>query len=416
MQPAGLLRPQPWMTASETEQVIAALTADGAEVRFVGGCVRDAILGIAVTDIDIAIHLPPDDVTRLLEGAGIKAVPTGLAHGTVTAVVGGAHFEITTLRRDVETYGRRAKVAFTDDWAADAARRDFTINAMFAAPDGTLYDPFGGLQDLHDGRVKFVGEPEQRIREDVLRLLRFFRFQAHYGREPPAQAALDACARLAPLLGDLSGERVAGEVLRLLAAPQPAEMFRLMGDLGIVANFLPQLTRFDRLAALVELSGAPSNPIVRLAALLDGGAVAANALADRLRLSNDERAQLTALSEPPADLDPSLKMDERRRLMYRLGAERYSDSAFLAWAEAGGHAPSKGDERTWRKLAQLPQMWSPPEFPLRGRDALALGMAPGPEVGRILAAVEAWWIDGDFAAGRTECLAELKSRGSTESA
>lgn len=415
MQPAGRLQAQKWMSAPETVRVIAALTAEGADVRFVGGCVRDAILGIPVTDIDLASHLPPDDVTRLLEAADIKAMPTGLAHGTVTAVIGEAHFEITTLRRDVETYGRRAKVAFTNDWAADAARRDFTINAMFASPDGTLYDPLGGMQDLHAGRVCFVGEPEQRIREDVLRLLRFFRFQAHYGRAAPAKDALDACARLAPLLPALSGERVAGEVFRLLAAPRPAEILRLMAELGVLGHVLPQLVRFERLEALMDLGGALASPILRLAALVEGGAPAADALADRLRLSREEREHLVALAAPSARLHPDLAMAQRRRHLYRLGAERYRDLALIAWAQAGGASSKKGEAGAWRDLADLAQSWPAPEFPLRGRDALALEVPPGPQVGRLLAAVEDWWLDGDFAAGRKECLAELERRVTSRS-
>jgi len=205
MQPtADRLAPQPWMTAPETRAVVAALTADGTEVRFVGGCVRDALLGRPVKDVDIATPDRPQRVMELLARAGIRAIPTGIEHGTVTAVVGRTPFEITTLRRDVETYGRRAKVAFTDDWTADAARRDFTINALSCTPDGRLYDPFGGLADLRAGRVRFVGDPEARIREDVLRLLRFFRFYAHYGAAPPDPAALAACRALAPLLPGLA--------------------------------------------------------------------------------------------------------------------------------------------------------------------------------------------------------------------
>ncbi len=403
------------MTAPETVRVLSALTAEGAEVRFVGGCVRDAVLGRPVTDVDIATHLPPEAVMRLLEANGVKAIPTGLAHGTVTAVVGDAHFEITTLRRDVETYGRRAKVAFTNDWAVDAARRDFTINAMFAAPDGTLYDQFGGLADLRAGRVRFVGEPEQRIREDVLRLLRFFRFQAHYGREPPQEAALDACARLAPSLPNLSGERIAGEMFRLLAAPEPAGMLRLMAERGILAHLLPQATAFDRLQALVALEGpeAGADPLRRLAALVVGGAPAAEAVADRLRLSNEERERLAALAEPAARLDPRMPTRERRRWLYRLGRARYRDLALIASAEAGTRG--RRDRRAWRGLIGLAEAWRAPAFPLRGRDAVALGVAAGPEVGSLLAELEKWWIAGDFAAGRAACLAELERRVATRS-
>src|SRR5215510_13136350 len=230
MQSSDRLDPQPWMIAAETVAVMAALSSAGGEARFVGGCVRDALLGRPVTDVDIATHEPPERVMNLLSRAGIKAVPTGIKHGTVTAVIGRKHFEITTLRRDVETYGRHARVEYTNDWAADAARRDFTMNALFCSLDGTIYDPFGGLADLREHRVRFVGDAEARIREDVLRLLRFFRFYAHYGAPPPDAAALAACRALAPLLPTLSGERVCGETLKLLLAPEPASVFATMRD------------------------------------------------------------------------------------------------------------------------------------------------------------------------------------------
>ncbi|HKO06151.1 MAG TPA: CCA tRNA nucleotidyltransferase, partial [Alphaproteobacteria bacterium] len=330
------LPPQPWMTAPATERVLAALGAKGAEVRFVGGCVRDAILGRPVKDIDIATHDPPEAVIALLEAAGIKVVPTGVAHGTVTAVVGPDHFEITTLRRDVETYGRRAKVAFTGDWAADAARRDLTINALFAAPDGTLYDPFGGLEDLRQGRIRFVGDARTRIREDVLRLLRFFRFFAHYGKPPPDAEALAACRELAPLLPTLSGERVAAETLKLLAAPEPASVVALMIEAGIVAHFLPEADGVAPLRALVTLEGLGpgTDALRRLAALLDPrqGSEGADALALRLRFSNAERERLVALAAPAEVPQPEMSEKVQRLLLYRLGAERFRDLALLAWA------------------------------------------------------------------------------------
>src|SRR6202043_3407136 len=220
-QPAERMVPQPWMGEAATRAVLRALGAEGGAARFVGGCVRDALLGRAIGDIDIATPLAPEEVMRRLEAAAIKAVPTGIAHGTVTAVVPPRHFEITTLRRDVETFGRHARVAFTDDLAADAARRDFTMNALFLDADGNLFDPMGGLPDLRAGRVRFVGNAETRIREDVLRLLRFYRFHAHYGSGEADTAARAACRDLAHLLPTLSGERVAAETLKLLAAPDP---------------------------------------------------------------------------------------------------------------------------------------------------------------------------------------------------
>ncbi len=414
MEPSGRLDPQPWMTAPETRAVIAALTADGAEVRFVGGCVRDAVIGRPVGDIDIATEDAPERVMTLLAKAGITVVPTGLQHGTVTAVAGKAHFEITTLRRDVETFGRRATVAFTNDWAGDAARRDLTINALSCAPDGRLFDPVGGLADLRARRVRFVGDAETRIREDVLRLLRFFRFYAYYGAPPPDPEALAAARRLAPLLPTLSGERVRNETLKLLVAPDPAAVLGLMRDQDVLGHFLPEGTNLARLAAMVTLEGAAPSHLVagadairRLAALLAGGAPAAAAVARRLRLSNAERDRLSALCGGPF---PTLDLDRaaRRRLLYELGRARYRDAALVAWAGAlaGAATTERRDGEDWLELLAVAAV-DPPVFPLRGRDALALGLPAGPQVGRLIDAVERWWIDGDFRADRAACLARL---------
>lgn len=408
---AGVLPPQPWMTAPATRRVIAALAAKGAEVRFVGGCVRDAILGRAVKDIDIATHDPPEVVTALLEAAGIRVIPTGIAHGTVTAVLGDDRFEITTLREDVETDGRRAKVAFTDDWAADAARRDFTINALFAAPDGTLYDPSGGLEDLRRGRIRFVGDARTRIKEDVLRLLRFFRFYAYYGKPPPDPEALAAARELAPLLPTLSGERVAAETFKLLAAPEPASVVALMLEAGVLARILPEVVGVEVLKALVTLEGlgAGADPLRRLAALLDPPAVA-DALALRLRLSNAARERLIGLMATEAGLDAEMTAKARRRLLYRIGAERFRDLALLAWARevrAAGPSPRRAVE-AWREQLADAAAWTPPVFPVKGRDALALGVPAGPRLGRLMAALEAWWIEEDFKPARAACLAKLE--------
>ena len=263
MQPSDRLDPQPWMTAPETVAVMAALSAAGGEARFVGGCVRDALLGRKVRDVDIATHEPPERVLNLLARAGIKAIPTGIKHGTVTAVIGARHFEITTLRRDVETYGRHAKVEYTDDWQVDASRRDFTDERAVLRRGREHLRPVrrrGRSQGA--ARVRFVGEPEARIREDVLRLLRFFRFHAHYGKPPPDAAALAACRSLAPLLPTLSGERICAETLKLLSAPQPADVVDLMGETGVLAHFLPEATRNDRLRALVAIEGSAPRDLV----------------------------------------------------------------------------------------------------------------------------------------------------------
>jgi poly(A) polymerase len=406
------LDPQPWMIAPETQALVAALTADGGQVRFVGGCVRDAIVGRPVKDIDLATPDRPEAVLQRLKAHAIRAIPTGIEHGTVTAVIGARHFEITTLRHDIETFGRHARVAFTDDWVADAARRDFTINAMSAEPDGTLHDPFGGRADLTDGRVRFVGEPETRIREDVLRLLRFFRFYAYFGRGQPDAASLAACRALAPLLPGLSGERVAAETLRLMLAPDPAAVVALMASEKILAHILPELTNIARLRALVfiEAEFGPADAIRRLAALLPRDAAQAQALSQRLRLSNDERDRLTELAAPPLAVHPGLDARARRRALYRLGAARFRDLALLAWAgRAAGGDLSPQDAAAWRALAQDADAWTPIALPVRGADALALGVKPGPRVGTLMKAIEAWWEEGDFRAERAACLDKLKA-------
>jgi poly(A) polymerase len=397
------------MTAPETRAVIAALTADGAEVRFVGGCVRDALIGRPVKDIDIATHDEPAAVIRLLKRANLRAVPTGLSHGTVTAVVDHAHFEITTLREDVETFGRRARIAFTDDWMRDASRRDFTFNALFCAPDGTLFDPFGGLGDLKAGRVRFVGDPETRIREDVLRLLRFFRFHAHYGKGAPDAEGLAACRRLAKLLPSLSGERVAGEMLRLLLAPDAAGVVALMLRERILEPILPELTDVDRLSALVGIESEAAEPdaIRRLASLIAKDSGAAAAVAERLRLSNRQSERLVAMAARESRVTPTDDASVQRRELYRLGRELYRDLALLSWADALREGRGE-DAARYHALVAAAEAWQPVFLPVKGADVLDLGIERGPEVGRLLMELEEWWVNGDFRAGRKECLAKLK--------
>jgi poly(A) polymerase len=396
-QPLERIALQPWMTEAPTRAVLAAL---GGTARFVGGAVRDALLGRAIGDVDLATPLEPEEVIRRLLAAAIKVVPTGLAHGTVTAVVRPRHFEITTLRRDVESFGRHARVAFTDDLAADAARRDFTMNALFLDADGNLFDPMGGLPDLRAGRVRFVGNAETRIREDVLRLLRFYRFHAHYGSGEADTAARAACRDLAHLLPTLSGERVAAETLKLLAAPDPLPTLKLMVEDGVLAALLPEIRGLDLLEALLRLERDP-RPLRRLAALIDGPA---DAVAARLRLSNEQRDRLAVLAPAPRRA-VDLAADERvqRRALHRLGADAYGDLVLLRAAETG-------DVTRVPSLLALAAAWQPVAFPLKGRDVTGLGVTPGPEVGRLLHELEAWWEEGDFRADREASLDELKRR------
>jgi len=409
------LTPQDWMTAPATLAVLRALTAGGAAARFVGGCVRDACIGRAVKDIDIATDARPDRVMELLRAAGIHAVPTGIEHGTVTAVSDHRPHEITTLRQDVATDGRRAVVAFTDDWRTDAGRRDFTFNAMSCTADGQLFDYFGGRADLAVGRVRFVGDAETRIREDVLRLLRFFRFNAHYGRPPLDEAGLDACARLASLLPSLSGERLAQETLRLLAAPNPVAIVTLMAEHGVLAAYLPEARRIAVLQALVTIEGITlgADPVRRLAVLLDGGADAARAVAGRLRLSTAQRDRIVAVASVAYALTPDLSQKERRRAFNALDDERRTDLVLGGWAAATARADgrlSRQESEAWRELLGEARAWQHLDLPVKGRDALALGLAPGPRIGEAMDALAAWWEAGDFAADREACLAELKKR------
>jgi len=400
---------------------MAALTAGeaaGPVALFVGGCVRDSLLGREIGDIDIATALGPDVVSERLRAAGVKVVPTGLAHGTVTAVTGDRHFEITTLRVDVDTDGRRATVAFTDDWVADAQRRDFTVNALFADGAGAIYDPVGGLDDLKSGRIRFVGDPEQRIREDVLRLLRFFRFYAQFGAPPPDKAALAACAKLADLLPTLSGERVAAETFKLMAAADPATTMVLMSANGVLPHFLPEAGEIDRLAALVTVEGivGQADPLRRLAACLKVDAAGAGAVADRFRLSNADRARLRALAVAGTRLDREMSVAQQRELLYRLGADGWHDRVLVDWAEdiALGTPQDRHITDAWRALYHLPDDWKLPVLPLQGHDVLELGVAPGPAIGRYLGEVEEWWIAGGFTADRQACLAKLRELARAE--
>jgi poly(A) polymerase len=391
------------MTGPDVRAVIAALGAAGAEVRFVGGCVRDALAGRPVKDVDLATPDPPERTMALLRDAGLKAVPTGLAHGTVTAVAGGHGFEVTTLRVDVRTFGRHAEVAFTDDWRADAARRDFTFNAMSATPEGVLHDYFGGRRDLAEGRVRFVGEPATRIAEDYLRVLRYFRFVAHFARGAPDGAALAACAAAAGSLGRLSGERVRNELLKTLAAPDPLPALRLMAETGVLAAVLPEAHGFERLAALVVIDDG--DPVRRLAALIDGRD---GDMASRLRLSNAERDRLIAVAT--FDIAPDTTMPGLRRRLYRHGAEATLDATLLSWAARRvGGAPDALDD-SYRALLSAERAWSRPTLPIKGRDAIAAGVERGPRVNALVHAIEDWWVEGDFTADRAACLAELTRR------
>jgi poly(A) polymerase len=363
------------------------------DCRIVGGAVRDSLAGRPVQDIDIATPLRPEAVMAALKAARLRAIPTGLAHGTITARSGQCSVEITTLRRDVDTDGRHAVVAFTDDWREDAARRDFTINAMSMERDGTLHDYFDGQTDLTAGRVRFVGEAAARIAEDYLRVLRFFRFQARYGRLDPDPATRAALAAGAGQLGMLSAERVWSEIAKILAAPDPRPVLRLMAALGVLQAALPEASdpkALDRLDA-----DSPTDAVFRLAALVRIPAAAARAAA-RLKLSTVERDRLLALLDEEV---PSPGADDAA--LRRAAAE--TPPAILIGRSALRHPPDAAGRDIRQRLASL----SPPVFPLQGRDALALGVSPGPAVGEALRRVRAWWFERGCLDTADACREEL---------
>lgn len=400
-----------WLTRPETQAVFAALAARGFVARAVGGAVRNALLGRPVTDVDIATTARPDQVIAAVEAAGLKAVATGIAHGTVTVVSANRPYEVTTLRKDIETFGRHATVEFTDDWAADARRRDFTINALYCSADGEVFDPLNGYPDLAARRVRFVGDAAERIREDYLRILRFFRLSAEYGEGPPDADGLAACVRERAGLALLSAERVRQEMLRLLAAPRAPELTAAMLDWGLISQVLgmaPRPALLARLASLETELGSTPDAILRLAALVVEVAEDADRLRDRLRLSNDQHERLLRAGGRLPDIGTSAPEHAARVCLYAAGEAAYRERLLLAWARSGD-PPSHA---AWRSRLTLPERWKPARFPIGGADVLALGVPAGPRVGELLRALEEWWIAGDFAADETalrEKLNELAS-------
>jgi poly(A) polymerase len=397
-----------WMTAPETRAVMDALAKDGGSARFVGGVVRNALLGRSVSDIDIATPLMPDEVTKKLEAAKLKAVPTGIEHGTVTAISNGRPYEVTTLRRDVSTDGRRAVVAFTKDWAEDAQRRDFTMNALYASANGEVFDTVGGVADLKAGKVRFVGDPVTRIREDYLRILRLFRFHAWYGKGEIDKAALQAAAAEKAGLKQLSGERIAKEMLKLLAAEDPVPVLRSMAATGILGEILPgdlNIARLERLCALDASNFFPPDAILRLAAILPARVAAANDLADRWKLSNADRERLTDLCGATEKIVSYLSIREVRKALYKLGTARFKDRVFLKWAED----PKETNYIQWRALLAMADAWERPKFPLDGGNVMAAGVPQGPLIGKILGEVEEWWIDSDFIEDEFSLAERLKA-------
>ncbi len=383
---AAMLPAADWTRDPRLARLVAALSADGGAVRYVGGAVRDTIAGLVASDVDLATPLEPVEVIARLEAANIKAVPTGIAHGTVTAVVEGKPFEVTTLRRDVATDGRRATVAFATDWRDDAARRDFTINALYADPQsGAISDYFGGLDDLAAGRVRFIGDAAARIDEDHLRILRFFRFHARFGKGAPDEQALAAVVAKAETMRALSRERIASEVLRLLAFDDPRTTIEVMVGHCIFAPIVPEidaasLARLDTLIANERASGAKADGVLRLIALAPIAPDEAASMVARLKLSsaNQRRAKCARMAGARLSEDP-------RHLAYRLGIEAARDGWLLS-----------GDRSAATQALGRLDGWTPPKLPIRGGMIVSRGIAAGPLVAQFLAEVESRWVAEDF--------------------
>lgn len=397
-----------WLKAAETQALLAALEAARAGgSRFVGGCVRNTLMGREVDDIDIATQLTPDQTIAVAAKAGFAAHPTGIEHGTITVVVNHHPFEVTTLRRDVSTDGRRATVAFTEKWEEDAERRDFRMNALYADASGQIHDPTGGgLDDTRTGRVIFIGDAHTRIKEDYLRILRFFRFNAWYARGPVDPHGLQACADLVAGLDTLSVERVWKEAKKMLASPDPRAAWEGMNAIEVRARALPELDNHPRLRALMALEAdlmLPVDAMTRVAAALEDQD-AAKALAVRLKLSNEERDRLVAALGSEPKITSYMSMRDMRRAIYRIGNEPFRDRVMLAWAGAGGEKAQQ-----WRALVAHAQMWTPPKMPLSGDDVMAAGVPAGPKVGIVMREVEDWWIDADFPDDKLSVIERLKA-------
>ncbi len=387
-----------WLNEPALRRVLAALAAAGGEARVAGGAVRNALLGEPVSDIDIATTLTPERIMKAGEAARLGVHPTGIDHGTVTLVCGGMPFEVTSLRIDVETFGRKARVAFTDDWEADARRRDFTMNALYCSEDGKIFDPTKGYADILRKRVRFVGSPAERIKEDALRILRFFRFHARYGEGAPDARGLAACVQHKARLKTLSSERIRQELFKLLEAKRAGETIRLMAKHQILKVLFPHvadLRALQRMAKIDATRGFKADALLRLMLV----AKAPLSLRDRLRLTNAEVRRLEAIAHHAKPL-PRLRERERRVVLYHLGAETWRDLVRLAWAQSKDPVASEA----WRQLLAFADDWPIPRFPLTGKDLIAQGRKPGPALGRELERLEDWWIASDFTEGKEALL------------
>ncbi len=396
-----------WLSSQATQRVMAAIEAGGYQVRAVGGVVRNGLMGLPITDIDIATTAMPQEVIRLARAENLGVAETGLQYGTVTVIAEHHPFEVTTLRRDVESHGRHATIAFTDDWAVDARRRDFTMNALYCDRAGRVHDPLGGYADLLARRVRFIGEAADRIREDYLRILRFFRFTAQYARDEPDTVGLVACTRLREGLAQLSKERIHQEMTRLLTARRAVEAIDAMQGHGILAAVLPAAPRptvFSRLTGIEAAFTRKPDAMLRLAALGVATSEDASRLARAFKVSREERGVLDLAVRDSARLTSPPSAKSARALLYSLGPDSYRRSLALSLACALERPIS---DPAWGEVLTLPEGWTAPKLPVNGADVMARGVPAGRAVGEALHRVEAWWIAQDFGPGRDELLAKL---------
>ncbi len=399
-----------WLKSGAAARLLALLNRDGEEARVVGGAVRNALLGIPVGEIDVATTAVPEEVMRRVAASGGKAVPTGIEHGTVTAIIDGHPFEVTTLREDVETFGRKARVIFGRDWRKDAERRDFTINALSAAADGMVHDYVGGIGDISARRVRFIGDPRRRIEEDYLRILRFFRFHAHFAEGSPDPAAVAACIAARAGMETLSRERVRMETLKLVLASRATPTLAVMSESGLLGPVLggvAYLASFENMIKVEVAIGAQPDAVRRLGALGVWVKEDAGRLTQRLRLANTESDRLAALDHWWR-VTPGAVEQPAHALLYKLGPLTFTDRVLTAWSRSAAGVA----DASWRALASSPQRWTAPLFPLKAADFMRRGVAAGPALGATLRAAELAWIEADFPSdrGALEAIAERAAR------
>ncbi|MCF6214604.1 MAG: CCA tRNA nucleotidyltransferase [Emcibacter sp.] len=395
----------PWMSKPPLVKLFNILNHDGLNARMVGGCVRNALLGRKIIDIDVACRLIPEESLKRLKKAGVKVVPTGLKHGTITAVMGKSNFEITTLRRDEESDGRRAKVAYIDDWQEDARRRDFTINALYLDLDGSLYDPCGGLCDIAARRVRFIGDADQRIHEDGLRILRFFRFAAHIGQGEMDPVGLAACLKNKFLINRLSGERLAQEIFKILKSDNLLPVIKVMNEGGILDKIIPDHENLQGLNSYVRLEKVlgKCNILARLSCLLRKDNKAIETISRHLKLSNKQVKMLRNYVNHDLSLSADISQKDIRRAIYHHGRDIFIFAVLQSWAdETLGQ-----DHKAWRKILAYGEEWPIPTFPVQGKDLMARGQKSGAEIGRKLRALEQAWAQSDFHLTREEMLGKI---------